>query len=86
MLFAPDDPEAVVDRMADDQTRIVSLTITEGGYLVNQVTGEFDAQDASIQADLTADLAGAPAPPPSFGFIVAGLDRRRRDGRGRRSR
>ena len=38
--------------MADPATRIVSLTITEGGYLVNQVTGEFDAADPSIQADL----------------------------------
>jgi mannitol 2-dehydrogenase len=33
-LFAPDDPEAVVERMADPGTRIVSLTITEGGYHV----------------------------------------------------
>jgi mannitol 2-dehydrogenase len=81
VLFAPDDPQAVVDRLADDQTRIVSLTITEGGYLVNQVTGEFDAQDAAIQADLAADLAGGDAPTTVFGFIVAGLDRRRRDGR-----
>ena len=36
--------------MADPATRIVSLTITEGGYLVNQATGEFDADDPSIQA------------------------------------
>ena len=30
-LFAPDDPEAVIEKMAADTTRIVSLTITEGG-------------------------------------------------------
>ena len=41
-MFAPEDPAAVVDRLAGPQTRIVSTTITEGGYLVNQVTGEFD--------------------------------------------
>ena len=51
-LFAPDDPDAVLDRMADPATRIVSLTITEGGYHVNQATGDFDASDAGIQADL----------------------------------
>ena len=51
-LFAPDDPEAVLDAAGRPRTRIVSLTITEGGYLVNQVTGEFDASDPSIQADL----------------------------------
>ena len=31
-LFAPDDPEAVIEKMAAESTRIVSLTITEGGY------------------------------------------------------
>ena len=31
-LFAPDDPEAVIARMAAETTRIVSLTVTEGGY------------------------------------------------------
>ncbi|MCB1301259.1 MAG: mannitol dehydrogenase family protein, partial [Tetrasphaera sp.] len=41
-LFAPDDPQAVLERLADPSTRIVSLTVTEGGYHVNQVTGEFD--------------------------------------------
>jgi mannitol 2-dehydrogenase len=81
VVFAPDDPQAVVDRLADDQTRIVSLTITEGGYLVNQVTGEFDASDPSIQADLAADFAGGDSPATVFGFITAGLDRRRREGR-----
>src|SRR5450759_4419353 len=53
-LFAPDDPEAVLELMADPGTRIVSLTITEGGYLVHPVTGEFDADEASIQEDLRA--------------------------------
>lgn len=81
VMFAPDDPAAVVDRLAGEQTRIVSLTITEGGYLVNQVTGEFDADDPSIRADLTADFAAGDRPMTVFGFIVAGLERRRRDGR-----
>jgi mannitol 2-dehydrogenase len=31
-LFAPDDPEAVIEKMADPAIRIVSLTVTEGGY------------------------------------------------------
>ncbi|MCT7657453.1 mannitol dehydrogenase family protein [Mycobacterium deserti] len=30
--YAPDDPEAVVELMAAPSTRIISLTITEGGY------------------------------------------------------
>ncbi len=41
-LFAPDDPEAVVARMSDPAVRIVSLTITEGGYPAG-----FDARAAT---------------------------------------
>ena len=81
VMFAPDDPAAVVDRLAGEGTRIVSTTITEGGYLVNQVTGEFDAQDPSIQSDLAADFTGGEPPETVFGFITAALDRRRREGR-----
>src|SRR5919112_2001205 len=29
-LFAPDDPDAVIERMADERTRVVSLTVTAG--------------------------------------------------------
>ncbi len=31
-LYAPDDPEKVLERLSDPSTRIVSLTVTEGGY------------------------------------------------------
>jgi mannitol 2-dehydrogenase len=75
-MFAPADPQAVVDRLADTRTRIVSLTITEGGYLVNQVTGEFDASDPSIRADLEEGAV----PRTVFGYVVAGLAARRAAG------
>ena len=75
-LFAPDDPEAVLARMADPATRIVSLTITEGGYHVHQVTGELDSTDDAIQHDLRGD-----EPPVSaFGFVVEALRRRHESG------
>ncbi|TPG35673.1 mannitol dehydrogenase family protein [Mycolicibacterium hodleri] len=35
-LFAPDDPEAVIELIAAPSTRIVSLTITEGGYAIDE--------------------------------------------------
>ncbi|WP_404391066.1 mannitol dehydrogenase family protein [Humibacillus xanthopallidus] len=76
LLFAPDDPAAVVDRLADPRTRIVSLTITEGGYLVNQVTGEFDDTDPAIRADLQEGAV----PSTVFGYVVAGLAARRAAG------
>ncbi|MFC3689990.1 mannitol dehydrogenase family protein [Aquipuribacter hungaricus] len=75
-LLAPDDPQAVLGQMADPAVRIVSLTITEGGYLVNQVTGEFDAGSPAIAADL---VPGA-VPSTAFGYVVAALARRRAEG------
>ncbi|MGC5627425.1 mannitol dehydrogenase family protein [Georgenia sp. Z1344] len=44
LLYAPDEPDAVVERMAAPETRIVSLTITEGGY------GEHPAEDGTPSA------------------------------------
>jgi len=75
-LFAPDDPSAVLDRLVDPATRIVSLTITEGGYNVNQVTGELDTSDPA----LAADLEPGATPVSVFGFIVEALARRRAAG------
>ncbi|RDI50582.1 mannitol dehydrogenase family protein [Nocardia mexicana] len=75
-LYAPDDPEAVLERLADPATRIVSLTITEGGYGIDPGTGEFDAGDPAIAADL---VPGA-RPGTVFGFVVEGLARRRARG------
>ena len=75
-LFAPDDPEAVIERLADEATRIVSLTVTEGGYNIHHVTGEFDA-DAP---DVRHDLRPGAVPRTAFGLITEALERRR--GRG----
>jgi len=36
-LYAPDDPEAVIELLAAPTTRIISLTITEGGYNVENI-------------------------------------------------
>ena len=72
-LFAPDDPDAVIEKMADPATRIVSLTVTEGGYNFHQVTGEFDADNPAVAADL---VPGA-VPGTTFGLITEALVRRR---------
>ncbi len=75
-LFAPDDPEAVIEKMAARSTRIVSLTITEGGYNINDTTGEFDAANA----DVIHDLQPSAAPRTVFGLITEALRRRREAG------
>jgi mannitol 2-dehydrogenase len=75
-LYAPDDPDAVIEQMADPATRIVSLTVTEGGYNFHPVTGKFDADNPLVQAD----LAPGAAPATTFGLITEGLARRRERG------
>ncbi len=72
-LLAPDDPDAVIEKMADPATRIVSLTVTEGGYNVHAVTGEFDTRNP----DVVHDLQPGAAPRTSFGLVVEALRRRR---------
>lgn len=74
-LLAPDDPDAVIEKMASPDCRIVSLTITEGGYFMHQGTGELlDAPD------LVHDLAKPSAPRSSFGLLAEALDRRKKRG------
>jgi mannitol 2-dehydrogenase len=75
-LYAPDDPDAVIEKMADSATRIVSLTVTEGGYNFHPVTGKFDDTNPAVQAD----LAPGATPATTFGLITEALVRRRERG------
>ncbi|TBN41818.1 mannitol dehydrogenase family protein [Paracoccus subflavus] len=71
--FVPVDPQAVIRAMADPAIRIVSLTITEGGYYVDAKTDGFDA----AHPDIAHDAASPDAPKTVFGMILAALRRRR---------
>jgi mannitol 2-dehydrogenase len=75
-LFAPDDPDAVVAKMASPSVRIVSLTVTEGGYNFNAITGEFVAENPDVRHDLRPGAA----PRTTFGLITAALAVRRKRG------
>jgi mannitol 2-dehydrogenase len=72
-LFAPDDPDAVIEKMAAETTRIVSLTVTEGGYNIHPVTGEFDGRTESVRQDLLPNAV----PATVFGLVTEALVRRR---------
>tara|TARA_R110002096_G_scaffold114770_11_gene248861 strand:- start:21392 stop:22864 length:1473 start_codon:yes stop_codon:yes gene_type:complete len=74
-VFAPDNREEVLEQMASPETRIVSLTITEGGYYLDS-NGELDAN----HPDLKKDLATPHEPSCSFGYLLEALDRRRQRG------
>ena len=75
-LYAPDDPAAVVERLADEATRIVSLTVTEGGYGIDDTTGAFNPDTAGV----AEDLHGGALPRTVFGLITEALARRRERG------
>jgi mannitol 2-dehydrogenase len=75
-LLGPDDPEAVLEVLADERTRVVTLTITGTSYLIDPHTGEFEDDDEEVRSDLED-----PAHPDTvFGYLVEALDRRRRSG------
>ena len=75
-LYAPDELDRVLERLADPATRIVSLTITEGGYNISDATGKFDVTTPSI----VADAKPGARPATVFGIIAAGLRLRRERG------
>jgi fructuronate reductase/mannitol 2-dehydrogenase len=74
--FAPDDPGAVLAALTDERTRLVTMTVTGTAYRIDARTGEFDPDDD----DVRADLHDPHHPRSLFGYIVEGLDRRRRAG------
>ena len=73
--FLPVDGVSLIERLADPAIRIVSLTITEGGYFLD-AAGGFDA----AHPDIVADAANPETPRTVFGVLLAGLQVRRARG------
>ncbi len=76
LLFAPDDPQAVIEKLSSPDVKIVTLTITEAGYNINLATGLFKTDSPAVQHD---------AQHPDqlrtvFGYITAALERRFQNG------
>ena len=73
VLVAPENPGAVLERIAHEHTRIVSLTVTEKGYHHHPASGALRLDDESIRHD-----SGNPGTPrTAIGFIVHALQLRR---------
>src|SRR5262245_29245876 len=71
--LTPGDTDAILDRLADPAIRVVSLTITEGGYYIDPASGVFNPK----HPDMVTDAANLVSPKTVFGLILAGLMRRR---------
>lgn len=78
LLWGTESPEAVIGKLADPAIRIITMTITEGGYNIDKSTGEFILADAGVQHD----LQHPDSPRTVFGFVAAGLRRRMQLGNG----
>lgn len=76
-LFAPEDPQAVLGRLADPATRIVTLTITGDGYNLDS-NGDFRADEQVVRDDARR----LDCPSTWFGYVVAAAARRRAAGLG----
>jgi mannitol 2-dehydrogenase len=74
--FLPVEPDnaALIAAMSRPEIRIVSLTVTEGGYFIDPATGRFDPRAPEILADAADPRRTA------FGAIVAALKARRAAG------
>jgi mannitol 2-dehydrogenase len=78
MLLAVETPEVVLDKMADPNTKVISMTITEGGYNFDPNTGIFNHDDPSV----SDDIKNPATPKTFFGYIAEALRRRRDRGAG----
>lgn len=72
----PENPQALIDLMADESIKIVSLTVTEKGYCHDPASGQLNVDHPFIQADIKT-----PDQPKSVpGYLVAAMKKRRDNG------
>ncbi len=75
VLVAPEDPEAVFQRLVSPGVRYVTSTVTEKGYCLT-TGGELDLDHPNVQRDLASPQRPVSLP----GWIVEALRRRRQGG------
>ncbi|MFI3286472.1 MAG: mannitol dehydrogenase family protein [Rikenellaceae bacterium] len=72
LLWSGESVEAIINKIADPAIRIISLTITEGGYNIDKASGEFILSSESIDYD----IKNPSTPKTVFGIVAEGLRRR----------
>lgn len=70
LLVGPENPQAVIDTVADDQTQVVTTTITEKGYYLSYT--EIDR----IHPDIAWDLESLSLPKTTYGYLAAAMIKR----------
>lgn len=69
---------SLINAMSDSRIRIVSLTVTEGGYFLDGENGDLDFTNP----DIVNDINNPNSPKTVFGAIVYALNIRRNNGHG----
>lgn len=72
-MIPPEERGAIVAKLADPKIRIVSITVTEGGYFIDPATGKFNPEFPEI----ARDGQNPNDPLTVFGLIALGLRKRR---------
>lgn len=78
LIAGYENPKAVLDKIAEKSIKIISLTITEGGYNLDMKTGNFDLENEKVKHD----IQNPQSPCTVFGFIAEGLRIRKQMGNG----
>ncbi|MDO6818420.1 mannitol dehydrogenase family protein [Zobellia sp. 1_MG-2023] len=65
-FFGPENPMAVIEKLAHPDIEIISLTIAEDGYNLNEITGEFDQENPVVEEDMRNPFY----PKTVFGYLV----------------
>ena len=65
-FFGPENPLAVIEKMAHPDIKIISMTIAEDGYHLNEITGEFDMNHPAV----TEDIKNPFSPKTVFGYLT----------------
>lgn len=65
-FYGPENPLAVIEKMASPEIKIISLTIAEDGYLLNEITGAFDINHPAVSDDVKNPFN----PKTVFGYLT----------------
>lgn len=76
VLVAPENPALLLERLSDPRVRLVTLTVTEKGYLANLA----DRSLLRDHPDIAHDLANPQAPRSIYGFLLGAIQRRKAEG------
>lgn len=78
LIWGVENPTAVSDKIADAAIKIITLTITEGGYNVDKHSNTFIIENEAVQHD----ILNPENPKTVFGFVAQGLRKRMTSGTG----